>query len=253
MNILIIYRHFWPDSPPYASMLRSIASKLVSDGHSVTVVCEQPSYKASDLDNSQPNCESIDGIDVRRVAHFPMMKRFALLRQFAKIAFPFRAWWHCKRHLLCKDKYDLVWTATIPPVVSGVVGRTLAKRYSAKFLYHCQDLYPEIAVHMGMIRKNGLLHRALNALERRTRVDADVLISLSADMATTSAQLAPPSGNHLVVNNFLLEDFAEENQQPNSRNTPSAFTDTDTKSPNMTSAITRTARTSMKSRACLQA
>ena len=48
MNILFFYQHFWPDSPPYANMLRAIGGHLQQQGHAVTVLTGEPSYKTSD-------------------------------------------------------------------------------------------------------------------------------------------------------------------------------------------------------------
>ena len=66
MRILIIYRHFWPDSPPYASLLRSIAGRLVRDGHQVEIWTEQPGYKSADTRKRAPRREQLDGIRVER-------------------------------------------------------------------------------------------------------------------------------------------------------------------------------------------
>lgn len=209
MNILIIYRHFWPDSPPYASMLRSIAKQLVSDGHSVTLLCEQPCYKVVDGKSNKPSLESIDGIQVHRLPRIPLWHKAGLVRTAGKLVFPFRAHRYSKAHFKGKHGFDLVWTATIPPVISGAMGLKTAKHFSAKFLYHCQDLYPEIAVHMQMIRSNGLIHRMLTHFEKRTRKSADYVVSLSEDMKETIEKLAEPSGQYETINNFLLEDFSQ--------------------------------------------
>ena len=208
MNILILYSHFWPDSPPYASMLRSISEKLVVEGHSVTVVCQQPSYKESDSKVTLGRRESLNGVEVHRLNRLPFWLRFGKLRALSKLAFPLRSYFFCRRNFPSKQ-FDLVWTATIPPVISGVIGRRLASRYSAKFLYHCQDLYPEIAVHMRMIKAGSFIHRLANRWEIRTREAADILVSLSQDMKTTIEAVATPMGTHIVLNNFSLEDFSD--------------------------------------------
>ena len=208
MNILIIYRHFWPDSPPYASMLRSIAKQLVSDGHSVTLLCEQPCYKVTDGQNDKASFESIDGIQVHRISRFPLWHKVGLVRTAGKLAFPIRAYRYCRSHFKGEADFDLVWTATIPPVIAGAMGLKTAKYFSAKFLYHCQDLYPEIAVHMKMIRPNGLIHRMLKHFEKNTRHNADYVVSLSEDMKKTIEKLAKPTNQYETINNFLLEDFS---------------------------------------------
>ena len=45
MRILIVYRYFWPDTPPYATMLRDISRWLAEAGHDVEILTAQPSYK----------------------------------------------------------------------------------------------------------------------------------------------------------------------------------------------------------------
>ena len=101
------------------------------------------------------------------------------------------------------ESFDLVWTATIPPVLSGFIGRKISQRYNAKFLYHCQDLYPEIAVHMKIINDGGLIHRCMRAIEKTTRETADVVVSLSEDMGNTIGRLAnTPNGIQVTLNNF---------------------------------------------------
>ena len=212
MNILILYSHFWPDSPPYASMLRSIAERLTKDGHLVTVVCQQPSYKETDRKLDLAKLECLHEVMVHRLDRLPLLQSSNILRALSKLSFPVRSYFYCRRNF-ASDQFDLVWTATIPPVISGVVGRILAKRYSAKFLYHCQDLYPEIAVHMRMIKPGSFTHKLANRWEVRTRETADILVSLSQDMKTTIDNSARPKQHaHIVLNNFSLEDFSNSNE-----------------------------------------
>lgn len=210
MKILIVYRHFWPDSPPYASMLRSIAKQLCADGHSVTILCEQPCYKTTDGESESPFNDLVDGIKVIRLSRVMFWKKISLVRSLSKTLFPIRAFIYCLTHKKINSSFDLVWTATIPPVLSGLIGRKLAQKYNAKFLYHCQDLYPEIAVHMKMIKSHGILHRVMQRIEKVNREEAHVVVSLSEDMFQTISRLAyAPQGKQVVLNNFLLEDFSQ--------------------------------------------
>ncbi len=210
MRILILYRHFWPDSPPYASMLRSIARRLVADGHEVTIWTQEPSYKASDFVHRVPRREVLDGIGVERFGLLPGFRQIGPVRVLDKLLFPLRLLLNALWRWLKGERYDLVWTATIPPVAQGMVGRWIAVLFSAKFLYHCQDLYPELGGHSGIWREDGLLDSVLSGIERRNRSRADVLVALSEDMAATVRGLAIPRGELAVINNFMLEDFAGE-------------------------------------------
>jgi glycosyltransferase involved in cell wall biosynthesis len=208
MKILILYRHFWPDSPPYASMLRSIAKRLVRDGHDVTIWTLEPSYKRSDWDIDAPRFESIDGATIVRSRLLPGFRKFSAIRVLDKVLFPPRLIGRSLWARLTGQSYDLVWTATIPPVVQGMVGRWIAKLFSARMLYHCQDLYPELGVHSGIWKKGGVVDSLLASIERRNRAKANVLVGLSEDMAQTIRGLADPEGHLAVINNFMLEDFS---------------------------------------------
>ncbi|UIP07377.1 glycosyltransferase family 4 protein [Erythrobacter sp. SDW2] len=210
MKILILYRHFWPDSPPYASMLRSIARRLATEGHEVTIWTQEPSYKQSDLALRMRRREMVDGIRVERFGVLPGFRRIGPVRVLDKLAFPIRLLLKALWRRLKGERYDLVWTATIPPVAQGMIGRWIAALFGAKFLYHCQDLYPELGGHSGIWKEGGLLDRMLSGIERRNRAHADVLVALSDDMAATVRGLASPRGELEVINNFMLENFAGE-------------------------------------------
>ncbi len=206
MKILIIYRHFWPDSPPYASMLRTLASRLVENGHSVEILCEQPCYKESDLAKQSPSLEDLDGIVVKRLRRFPFAN-IALMRKLGSFAFAGRA--------LCKsivsrirgERYDLIWSASIPPVVQGASAGLIARIFDAKLLYHIQDIYPELASHMGYLKPSNPLYKLLALIERSTRRRADRIITLSQDMANKVSSLTSKSDNIRIINNFGLQSF----------------------------------------------
>ncbi|MBM0171289.1 glycosyltransferase family 4 protein [Altererythrobacter sp. C41] len=216
MKILILYRHFWPDSPPYASMLRSIARTLVEAGHEVTIWAEEPCYKPSDRSLSVPRHTSVDGIRVERLARLPDRVATEPMRLLDKLLFVPRLLLKAVVRRARGARYDLVWTATIPPVIQGWAGRTIAGLFGAQFLYHCQDLYPELAGHMNLWRQGGLLYRIMARIERRTRSRADLLVTLSADMAAAVRKLGNPR-KLLILNNFPLEDFTATDDQVMSR------------------------------------
>lgn len=213
MKILILYRHFWPDSPPYASMLRSIARALVEAGHEVTIWAEKPCYKPSDYSRAVPRRETLDGIIVERFARLPDRVATGPMRLLDKLLFVPRLLLKAVVRRARGARYDLVWTATIPPVMQGWAGRTIARLFGAKFLYHCQDLYPELAGHMGLWRRDGPLYRVMARIEAETRARADLLVTLSEDMAKTVLDLAKPR-RLAIINNFPLEDFSDIGPEP---------------------------------------
>lgn len=209
MKILIIYRHFWPDSPPYASMLRTLAQRMADNGHSVEIWCEQPCYKESDLAKESLRQETINGITVTRLRRFPLAN-IGLMRKLGSFAFAARVLLKSAVARIRGERYDLIWSASIPPVIQGVSARMVARIFGAKFLYHIQDIYPELASHMGYLKRSNPIYKLLAMMERTTRRKADRIITLSQDMANKVAELSGHSDNICIINNFGLQSFDEK-------------------------------------------
>ncbi|SFH05903.1 Glycosyltransferase involved in cell wall bisynthesis [Palleronia marisminoris] len=200
MRLLVIYRHFWPDSPPYATMLREIAAHLVRDGHDVTVLTEQPSYKVADRAQNAARFEAVDGVEVHRLGRGPG-------RRIAALLFPVRALWTAMVWRLRGRRFDVVWTATMPPAVNGLGARGAAWLLGARFVYHCQDIYPELQVFAGNWTSSGLLARIVGWIDHANTRAADRVIVLSRDMAQTIQARGIGAKKIAVVNNFMLSDF----------------------------------------------
>ena len=213
MRILAVYRHFWPDSPPYASMLRTITAHLVQDGHEVSVLSEQPGYKAGDRAISAPVAETISGVRVRRLRRLPG-GRFNLFHKAAGALFPVRVVLNALVRRLRGERYDILWTATIPPAINGLGGWVAARLLGAKFVYHLQDIYPELAVHAGNWPERGLLSRTIGWIDRLNTQRADACIVLSDDMARTVEARGVDSGAVHVINNFMLDGFERDTVVP---------------------------------------
>ncbi len=204
MKLLLSHRFFWPDAPPYATMLRSIAGRLAADGHEVTVYSTQPSYHAG-VDKSAPARARLDGFTVVRAPARREEKRNPAVRAYNLVSYVAGL----RRHILAHPDYDVVTASTFPPIAAAAVAAGAARRIGARFIYHCMDIHPEVSLFSGQLRP-GWLFRVLRNLDSRTCRRADALVVLSEDMAETLRHR--PGNDRLrphVINNFLLEDFGE--------------------------------------------
>jgi len=199
VRILIIHRYFWPDTPPYAQMLRIMAGRLASDGHDVTLLSTQPSYNPAAQVPRQPWREEMDGFSVRRVWLFHEKRSNLLSRIVNSIFFSLRV-----ATQIVFNRYDVVMAATAPPVIVATVASRTARLKHAKFIYHCQDIHPESSQIAGLIR-NPLLAGFLRWLDRRTCNLADRVVVLSGDMAASLRErgLYDPSKLR-IINNFMF-------------------------------------------------
>lgn len=210
MKILIIYRHYWPDTPPLGSMLRTIAENLAARGHRVYVYTAAPSYQAKGGPAGEPLAkrEFKGGV---RVIRAPLLAETGgkLRRIINWGTYLVSALSYAARH-----RFDLVWTGTLPPVVGGVVGALSAKGAGARFLYHVQDIYPEAAIASGLMRR-GVGARMLAGLDSWTCRRAAAVTVLSQDMMRT---IADRGGNGAVafhvMNNFVQAELAADGPPP---------------------------------------
>jgi glycosyltransferase involved in cell wall biosynthesis len=211
VKILIIYRHYWPDTPPLGSMLRTIAETLVARGHRVYVVTAQPSYQARQ-GAALPKRETKGGVRIIRLPLLPetggTFRRAVNMALFQVSAFSYAA-----RH-----RFDLLWANTLPPVYAGFNAVVAAKACGARLLYHMQDVYPEVWRYSTGKRPGALKRaaiRALASIDSLTCRVASAVVVLSDDMMRT---IADRGGNGAVqfhvINNFIQAELKAEGPPP---------------------------------------
>ncbi|MGI8761837.1 MAG: glycosyltransferase family 4 protein [Jatrophihabitantaceae bacterium] len=215
MRIVLVHRYFWPDTPPYAHILRELAQHLGAAGHQVTVLSCQPSYNRAVVAKAPARECLAPGVEVRRWPILPD-RRFAAAKALNLL-------WFCLRLLLARrglGRVDVLMAASTPPIAVAKLGGWLARRSGARFVYHKQDIYPEVVTAPGILR-DGRWAALLRALDARTERGADRVVVLSEDMAATVAARGVAPDRITVINNFdpwLLDERAEP---PRSTDRPS--------------------------------
>lgn len=209
-RVLLIHRWFWPDAPPYASMLRSIGRQLAKDGHDVTVLTAQPSYHKASAQQRCAKVEKLDGMTVVRVGQMRESKRNFLVRGLNMLLFMF----HIRRFILRQAKteqgpFDSIMATTMPPVLVAAAARRAAQKTGARFLYHMMDIYPEIAWVSGLAKKN-FFTRWLAKVDLRNCREAARVIVLSSDMEDSLRDRGLETQNIVRLNNFRLESFSTD-------------------------------------------
>ena len=211
MQILVIHRYFWPDSPPYASLLREIGDHWANEGHNVSVFSTQPSYKI-ELDNvPRPWREKLGSLNVIRCRLLREKSRASWLRALNSLLFAWKIFWHLLVH---GKKYDLVMCSTVPPVLTGIATSLGCNLRNAKFVYHAMDIWPEVAAVSGQMKMNAA-YRFLRWLDTWSCRLADAIVCLSDDMKATYVERDHLLKTKLhVINNFELPVYESEESEP---------------------------------------
>jgi len=208
-KVLFFYQHFWPDSPPYASMLRSIGVRLNAFGFHVGMLTAQPSYKPLDFANKALAAETLDSIEVKRLGNLPGASKVRLIALVGKVLFPIRAMFVVLARKLLGAQPDVVVAATIPPVLNGGCGLLAARIAGVKFVYHMQDIYPEIGVAGSLWSERSIRYKVLVYLDTYVSRRADACVVLSQDMQSSLVTRGVDKSSIYIINNFTLESFED--------------------------------------------
>lgn len=202
LRILAIHRYFWPDTPPYASMLRAIASRWASDGHHVEVFSTQPSYKPDAAIPRQPSVEHIAGFQVKRL-NLPVEAGRPIVRLWNVLSFSLSILTYVTRH----PRFDVIMISTSPPVISGLVARLAAKISGARFVYHCMDIHPEIGRISGEF-KHPTVFSLLRWIDTTTCRAAARVVVLSQDMERAiRSRKGAETTKVSIINNFSIPTY----------------------------------------------
>jgi glycosyltransferase involved in cell wall biosynthesis len=156
MRLLFINRYFYPDPSATSQMLTELAEDLDMQGDTVTVITGRSAYL--DSETLLPLMERHNGIEIRRVksTNFGRKRHFGRLLDY--LTFYVVAMWAAFR----LKRQDCLIVLTDPPLLS-VLAALVGTVKRCRTVCWLQDVFPEIAVQAGVIKK-GSLARILQSL-----------------------------------------------------------------------------------------
>lgn len=206
MKILLTHRFFWPDTAPYAHMLRLIGEALAEVGHDVDVFSTLPSYRDG---ATAPRHEMLGKLRVNRIRVFKREKRNPLKR-IANVAIYSAALFA----EIIRHRRDVVTASTFPPVFAAWSASLAAKLTGASFIYHVQDIHPEVSFYAGQRLGRGIPGRILKWLDNQTLRRSSCVVTLSNDMAATLRERGLPDLHIHIINNPSLDGRAQHASPP---------------------------------------
>lgn len=199
MSVLLIHRFYFPDSPPYASILEDMRGMLASFEENVDILSSKPSYKSVDVSKSLPlkNKDNLGVIYRLPVFKFNNQKINKSLNFFW---FPYIVFWF----LLFGKKYKVVTVSTAPPVLLAFSVALACKLRGMKLVYHCMDIHPEIGKISGEFKKKWVFY-FLKKMDMFTCRVASRVIVLSCDMRHSLLQRDEGLADKVeIINNYNL-------------------------------------------------
>lgn len=175
MKILLLNQVFYPDVAATAQHLSELATKLVEQGHDVSVVCDRRAYEHPKF--IYPARECWCGVKIIRAysTRFGKKAKWHRAVDFASFILT------CCVQLLFLPRQDVVVALTTPPLIS-FIGAWRAKFWRAKFCYWVMDFNPDEAIAAGWLKADSVTAKFLERLSRFSLQRASWIIALDRFM-----------------------------------------------------------------------
>ncbi|MEA2988542.1 MAG: colanic acid biosynthesis glycosyl transferase WcaI [Alphaproteobacteria bacterium] len=176
-RIIFLNRYFFPDHSATSQILSDLAFHLASRGHDVHVITSQQRY--DDARARLPATATVAGVEIHRLATTRFGRAALVGRGFDYLSF-YASMWRCVLDLA--EPGDILVAKTDPPLLC-LVAMQAARRRSLHFVNWLQDLYPEVAMQLGIPFFNGPIGHGLCRLRDRALRAADANVAVGAHMA----------------------------------------------------------------------
>lgn len=198
-RVIAVNRYYAPDNSATAQLLAELAEALATRGTPVTVFTSRLRY--NDPHARLPRRERRHGVDVRRVWTSRFGRDTLLGRAIDFLTFYLTV---SIAVLGAARRGDTLLAETDPPLLSIPLA-LLARWKGARLVNWCQDLYPEVAVALGIRWARGPLGHALIAARNWSLRQAAMNVVLCDRMHQYLAQQGVPPASLRLVHNWASD------------------------------------------------
>lgn len=196
MRLVFVNRFFFPDHSATSQILTDLCFALAARGHEVHVVTSRLRYDEPSA--SLAGEESASGVRIHRVWTSRFGRGALAGRAIDYLTFYLSALW---RLVMLADRSTILVAKTDPPMIS-VVAALAARATGARLVNWTQDLFPEVAVVVGMRLMRPALARSLAALRDWSFACAALNVAIGARMREKLLGRGLADSNVAVIHNW---------------------------------------------------
>ncbi len=175
LRVLVLNQFFWPDVAATAQHAFDLARYLRSHGDEVSAIASRSIY--GQTGSALPEEEIADGIAIHRVTSSVFGKRGVIFRSFDFLFFNVA----CLFKAVSLPRHDVVICLTTPPFIA-LVGIFLRWMKGTRFVFWTMDLYPDVPLAAGVIKRGSIVHWVFDRLDRFCLRRADLVVVLGRCM-----------------------------------------------------------------------
>ncbi len=173
-TVLILSQYFYGDGAT-GQVLTQLAEDLVLSGCNVKVIAGQPNY--IDYNEKKPKYEKYNGIHVWRLNYLRFNKNSKIGRLLGYLSFPLSVF----LKIFFVGQYDSILIVSNPPTLP-IIGCLLKKIKKMKYTYLLHDLYPDVAIRIGVISAKNIMAKFMEQVNEFVFCYADQIVVLGKDV-----------------------------------------------------------------------
>ena len=193
-KVFFINRSFYPDIEATGQFYTELCEEL-KDKFDITFICGLSYYIKNERFRFFKR-EKFKNIKIIRVKHTIFWKGNIFGRVINWITFCFNSFL-----ILYKIKPEILICGTDPPLL-GIISYILKKLKNIKYIYSCNDLYPDIAVSLNTL-KNKFLIKFFDYLNKKAFKNSLKIVSLGEDMKELIVKKGINKNKVIVITNWV--------------------------------------------------
>ena len=219
MRIIVWGINYWPEVTGIAPFNRGMCRFLSARGHQVSMVTSfayYPSWRKSPTDRGRIlRTDVADEIPIHRCWHYVPAKATTLRRILHELSFGLLSF----ARTLFLPRADL-YLVVSPPLILGPLAGLICWLKRSQYVFHVQDLQPDAALVLGMMRQHSLLGRVLHGMAAKSYREASLVSGISHSMLAAFAEKnVPPDKRHYLPNWVEIPVASGQSQQGGRRQT----------------------------------
>jgi len=237
LKILLINQHFYPEVASSGQIMTELCADLARNGHTVTVLTGVPSYRPKEQQESSyarsgilsdDEWQVIAGKSLTFLGKFLQSRIFDLdsvlgmyiIRTYVYSPHLREDKWRYIQRLfqyltffinsfivaMFLPRQDVVIYLSTPPLLNGLTAFALKLVKGTVNIYNIQDLYPDVAIKLGVLRNKWIIS-ACNFVERLLYRHAAAIVPVGDMMARVLLQKGVAPNKIEIIPNWTDSEF----------------------------------------------
>lgn len=202
LKLSIITQFFPPDFAATGQLIEELVRHLEQQNMNIKVFSGQPGYAFSDA--VAPRYEQSGNTQIVRSRTTNLWGKRLRGKTLSGILFTIRAFIHLVRN--CRRR-ELALITTAPPFLP-IIGYLVNVLFGMSYVCLLYDLYPDIAIELGVVANQNWIARAWKAVNRSVWMRSQSIIVLSPNMKQKIIELCPEVADKIHV----IHSWADPNK-----------------------------------------